>query len=149
MNRDFFIRRYREADRDELLKLWFSGSVKAHPFIPAEFWRDYHEEVKNKYLPDSQIFVAEQDGRIAGVISLVGNYVGALFVDGKCQGQGIGSSLLAFARKTQGSICVDVYRENTSAREFYMNWGFRERREKLQPETGHILITMFSSEEYN
>lgn len=139
---NFYIRRYREADQDQVLKIWFRESVDAHSFIPAKFWGDHMEDLKQKYLPESETFVAERDGQILGFVSLVGNYVGALFIDKKHQGQGVGKALITFAHKTKGSLFVDVYKENGSALGFYEKYGFQARREKIQPETGHVVITM-------
>lgn len=139
---NFYIRRYREADQTEVLRIWYKESLSSHPFIPAKFWADHLETLKSKYLPESNTYVAESDGRILGFISFMGNYVGALFVDGIYQGQGIGRALVEFTHKSQGSMFVDVYKENAQGREFYNKYGFKERREKIQPETGHALITM-------
>ncbi|NLI91207.1 MAG: GNAT family N-acetyltransferase [Peptococcaceae bacterium] len=140
---EFFIRRYRETDQEEVLKVWLRESLKSHSFIPAEFWKGYLDTLRNQYLPEWNTFVAEQDGQIIGFISLVGNYVGALFVSTEFQRQGIGSALLDFAYKTFGSLFVDVYKENIQALAFYKKIGFLARREKIQPETGQALITMF------
>jgi len=48
-----------------------------------------------------------------------------------------------FVHKSKGSLFVDVYKENTHARGFYEQYGFTQKREKIQPETGHTLITMY------
>ena len=146
MNKSFYIRRYREADRAEVLRIWYKESLESHFFIPAKFWAEHLEALKNRYLPEAETFVAESDGQILGFISLMGNYVGALFVDGKYQRQGIGWALVNFAHKSKGSRFVDVYKENSHARIFYKSYGFEEKREKIQPETGHTLITMYVGE---
>lgn len=140
---DFFIRHYREVDQAEVLRIWHSESINSHGFIPAKFWEGHLDTLKNKYLPESETFVAERDGQIIGFISLIGNYVGALFVDGIYQRQGIGRTLLSFAHKLKGSLFIDVYKENSSAIDFYHKYGLKERRKKIQPETGHSLITMY------
>jgi putative acetyltransferase len=140
---NFFIRRYREADEDEVLRLWLKESLHSHTFLPARFWGDYRSMVKQIYLREWITYVAEKDGKIAGLISLTGNYVAALFVGSEYQRQGIGKALLGFIHKIQGSLFVDVYKENTPALNFYINYGFQPRREKEQPETGHTIITMF------
>jgi putative acetyltransferase len=138
----FFVRHYRETDQEQVLRIWSKESVNSHCFIPSEYWEGHLETIRNKYLPDSETYVAEKNGQIVGFISLIGNYVGALFVDNDYQRQGIGKALLAFAHGRQGSLFVDVYKENTNALKFYQSYGFRERREKVEPETGHKLLTM-------
>lgn len=146
IDKNFYIRRYREADQAEVLRIWYKESLESHFFIPAKFWADHLEDLKNKYLPEAETFVAEGEGQILGFISLMGNYVGALFVDEKYQRQGVGKDLLDFAHKSKGSIFVDVYKENSQARMFYNKYGFEEKREKIQPETGHSVITMYVAE---
>ena len=139
----FYIRRFRETDQSEVLRIWYKESLDSHSFIPAKFWAEYLENLKQKYLPSADTFVAESEGRIFGFISLMGNYVGALFVDKQSQGQGIGGALVDFANQLKGNLFVDVYKENTRAHYFYEKYGFKEKREKIQPETGHALITMY------
>lgn len=139
---DLLIRRYRESDNEKLLKLWYTASITAHSFIPADFWAQRINVVKNEYLPAAETYVAESRGEITGFISLMGNYVGALFVSEKHQGKGIGKALVEFARKLRGNLYVDVYKDNARAREFYKKCGFTEKREKLQEETGCSVITM-------
>lgn len=146
IDKNFYIRRYREADQAELLRIWYKVSLESHCFIPAKFWAEHREAFKNKYLPESETFVAESEGQILGFISLMGNYIGALFVDGTYQRQGVGRTLVDFVHSSQGSMFVDVYKENAQAREFYNKYGFMEKREKIQPETGHALITMYIGE---
>jgi hypothetical protein len=41
MRSDFFIRRYREADQNEVLRIWLNESLNSHPFIPAKFWEGH------------------------------------------------------------------------------------------------------------
>ncbi len=144
MNKLFYIRPYRESDREEILKIWYKESLKSHSFIPGKYWEGHMETLKTKYLPESETYVADNDSRILGFISLIGNYIGALFVDEDYQGKGVGTALIAFAHKKQGGMFVDVYKENDRARRFYTDYGFKERREKVQPETGHTLITMYA-----
>lgn len=140
---NFYIRRYRETDQEVVLRIWYKESLDSHSFIPAKFWADHLESLKQKYLPEAETFVAERDDQILGFISLMGNYIGALFVDKLSQGQGIGNELVAFALKLKGNLFVDVYKQNNMARDFYVKNGFDEKREKIQPETGHALITMY------
>jgi len=142
MDKSFFIRPYREVDQEHILRIWYSESLRSHPFIPARFWEGHLETLRNRYLPESETFVAERDGRLVGFISLIGNYIGAFFVDVLHQGQGIGSALMEYAHKSKGSLFVDVYKENTHARSFYEQYGFTQKREKIQHETGHTMITM-------
>jgi putative acetyltransferase len=68
--------------------------------------------------------LAEQDGRIVGYISLWGAFIGALFVDPACHGQGIGRQLVEAAAARKGGLAVDVYADNRTAGAFYRAVGF-------------------------
>jgi len=139
----FYIRRYRETDQRQIIRIWLNESIKAHPFIPAEFWENHVNAMQKRYLPVADTYVADSDGKILGFISIVGSYVAALFVDSNYQRQRIGWALMNFAHKIKGNLYVDVYKENFVAQQFYQAYGFKARREKVQPETGHTMLTMY------
>lgn len=65
-----------------------------------------------------------------GFISLLGHFVGALFVDPAAQGRGIGSRLIAQARALRGDLVLEVYTANPRALHFYAAQGFRETARK-------------------
>lgn len=77
----------------------------------------------------------ERDGRVAGLLCLRspwlrGPYVEMLAVVPGCQGQGIGSALLAWAAGQNGGnlwVCVSAF--NLRARDFYGRNGFVEKAE--------------------
>jgi len=139
----FYIRRYRETDQKEIIKIWLNESIKAHSFIPAEFWEGHINTMQKRYLPEAETYVADSNGKILGFISIVGNYVAALFVDSEYQRQRIGWALINFAHKIKGNLYVDVYKDNLAARQFYQAYGFKAKREKVQPETGQTMLTMY------
>jgi len=71
--------------------------------------------MKDKYLPLAENLVFEEEGKVAGFISLVGERVCALFVAPEMQGKGISGALLGHAMILKGNLSFKVYRENENA----------------------------------
>ena len=49
------IRKFRENDLPSIMQIWFDSNVEAHSFIPAKYWRDNFEMVKDM-LPKAEIY---------------------------------------------------------------------------------------------
>lgn len=140
------IRPYTPADEDAVLAVWLRSTVEGQDFIPRAFWESKVDDVRTNYLPVAVTFIAENDGRILGFISLLDCMIGGLFVDTHCQRQKIGTSLVKYARShTEQPLEVDVYEQNDRARDFYKKCGFTEQERYLQSETNEILIRMEQS----
>lgn len=134
------IRLYRPDDLDALLDLWLAASTQAHPFLPESFHREGPALIRDVYLPKAETWVYERNGRLAGFIALLGEEVGALFVDPACHGQGLGRALLDHARTLRPTLHLEVFKENTAARRFYSRYGFIEVGERPHEHLGHILV---------
>lgn len=61
------------ADTDVILRIWLDGSIKAHDFVPAEFWESQTGDMREVYLPQSEVFVSERDGIVEGFMALRGD----------------------------------------------------------------------------
>jgi putative acetyltransferase len=136
------IRKFEYSDTEEIIEIWYSVSVVAHSFIPREMWESHKDELRDKYLPIAETWVAEENSDLIGFISLLGNYIGALFIIPKEQGKGIGTKLIEQARQEKEHLNVGVYSKNIAARRFYKKNGFTYLREEVQPETGEVVINM-------
>jgi putative acetyltransferase len=141
------IRRYEDADLDEMLRIWYEASVIAHDFLPAEFWAGERETIRDVYIPMSETWLAEEDGRVVGgvvgFIALLDNKVGGLFIDPAHQRRGIGKMLLDHARSLRdGAMTVHVFKANAGARRFYERYGFTAVRESVEQTTGCEEIEM-------
>jgi len=136
------IRTYREKDLEEMVRIWYDASVIAHSFMPASFWASYKSAMKEEYLPLSENYVFEQEGKVAGFISLVGEIVCALFVAPEAQGKGAGKALLEHAKALKGRLSLKVYRDNRKAVFFYEKRGFRAAGEDVDEHTGCVQILM-------
>lgn len=118
------IRAFEATDIDTLIDIWYRGSIKAHDFIDSSYWRSQREEMKEKYLPMSETYVMTHQSKIIGFISMVDDYLAALFIDVSYQSNGYGKGLLNFAKKQRDEIQLKVYKENSTAVDFYIKNGF-------------------------
>ena len=134
------LREYRTADQEELIEVWLASSIIAHPFIDKETWLLHTDDLRNKYLPIADTWVWEEGGKIIGFISVIGNYIGGLFILPQWQGKGIGSQLISQARSVKGNLVVGVYDKNERAKQFYSRCGFAYENEEVQQETGEIVV---------
>lgn len=136
------IRICRETDLEEMVRTWYDASVIAHPFVPASFWASYRSAMKEEYLPLAENYVYEQEGKVTGFISLVGEIVCALFIAPEAQGKGAGKALLEHAKALKGSLSLKVYRDNRKAILFYEKSGLRATGEEVDEYTGSAQIVM-------
>ena len=76
-----------------------------------------------------ELWVAEEDGVLVGILVLDGDFVDQLYVEPGLTGRGIGSALLALARRERpGGLRLWTFQSNTAAQRFYERHGFAEVR---------------------
>ena len=133
------IRPYKQQDKETVLHIWLEASIIGHAFIPRSYWEGKIDDMREIYLPQSEtyIYTDTTSEKISGFISLVGNYLAAIFVAPSCQGKGIGQALMAHAKKLKIKLELNVYTENTQAVSFYKHQGFKIVDEQTDKETGH------------
>ncbi|WP_409344586.1 N-acetyltransferase [Paenibacillus sp. MBLB4367] len=129
------IRLYTENDVDKMVEIWFEGSKLAHNFIKEDYWKSNQSAMKEKYFPMSQSHVLEVDGIIVGFISMIDDYLAALFVDPNEQGKGYGKILLNYVKDQKACMSLQVYHENESAIRFYQKNGFIISSESIDENT--------------
>lgn len=138
------IRKYREADIDQILDIWLSASIQAHAFVGSAFWKSKVGEMRDVYIPASETFVFEADGQIAGFYCLYGDTLAAVFVSPSLQGQGIGSALMDDAKSRRTCLQLSVYSQNAPGINFYKQHGFITLNEQIDEQTGHPEFIMES-----
>ncbi len=136
------IRKYRNDDLEELLSVWKSASELAHPFLSKEFLALERSTIAEKHLPVVETWVYENEGRILGFVSLLGNEVGAIFVDPEHQRRGIGGRLMDKARELHGELELEVFKANGIGRAFYAKYGFEAIGERVDEEAGHEVLRL-------
>jgi len=136
------IRKYQPTDCEDVLNVWARASALAHPFLSHGFLETERHNIPNVYLPRAETWVWEADGHVVGFISLLGNEVGAIFVDPKFHRRGIGRALMDRARALRGEVEVEVFEKNRLGRAFYANLGFEFMHRKVHDQTGFEVVRL-------
>lgn len=123
------IRAYKVEDLDALVDIWYKGSLQAHDFIDSDYWKSQIAEMREKYIPMSETHVITSQTKIVGFVSMVDDYLAALFIDEGFQNKGVGKKLLNFEKEQRNKIQLKVYKENLSAVYFYKRNGFIIKKE--------------------
>ena len=133
---------YKESDLDEVLSSWETATRLAHPFMTDDFIAQERKNVAEIYIPNTDTWVAEMNGEVKGFIALMGNEVGAIFLQPDCHGKGIGRALMDKAQALHGVLEVEVFKENAIGRKFYSKYGFRLLEEKFHEPTGQSVLRL-------
>ncbi|MCU9816363.1 N-acetyltransferase [Paraclostridium sp. AKS73] len=137
------IRKLTNIDIDKIMDIWLESTVKAHNFISREYWENNYKVVKDVYIPIADTFVYEEEGETRGFISIINNeFIGALFVDVKFQGMGIGTKLIDYSVEKYKKLTLAVYKENQKSVEFYNRKGFEIIEEGLNEDSGYTEYIM-------
>jgi GNAT superfamily N-acetyltransferase len=124
------IRRGGVGDALAAAELWLAARKAALGAIPAPVHDD--DDVRawfgSHVVCDCELWVAEDDsGRVVGVLVLDGDWVDQLYVDPERTGRGIGSRLLAVAKRERPrGLRLWTFASNTGAQRFYERQGFIE-----------------------
>ncbi|WP_310618914.1 GNAT family N-acetyltransferase [Flexibacterium corallicola] len=136
------IRPFHQSDLEDLLDIWETASKYAHPFLSDDFLKKERENIPNLYLPNADTWVATVEDKVIGFIALLGNEIGALFVDPAHHGQGHGTALCNKAKTLHEELFVSVFKENRSGRRFYDRYGFKFVKECIFEQTGDMLLKL-------
>lgn len=129
------IRTLQEADIDRVAEIWLDSNLKAHHFIPAQYWKSNFGLVKEMLL-QAEVYVYENDQKIQGFTGLNGEYIEGIFVSDAMQSQGIGKMLLDYVKDKKEKLLLNVYQKNVRAIRFYQREGFEIQSEGLDESTG-------------
>ena len=137
------IRKLQEPDIDQVADIWLDTNLKAHDFIPAQYWKDNFESVK-KMLLQSEVYVYENETthNIDGFLGLDADYIAGIFVRSSAQSKGIGKLLLDFAKSAKGQLTLSVYQKNARAVKFYQRESFQIQHKNIDENTGEKEYTM-------
>ena len=124
------------SDYDAIVTIWLQASLIAHDFIPAHFWAEHAQQMRDSYLPNAETLVIEEDGAIKGFLCLVGEHIPALFIQPDAQGKGYGIRLLTYAKQQRQRLDLCVFERNSAAMGFYQAQGFRPVERRIEEHTG-------------
>lgn len=129
------IRALKKTDIDRAADIWLDTNIKAHDFIPAKYWQNHFEMVKEMF-SQTEIYVYEDAKEIQGFIGLNGEYIEGIFVSRKVQSRGIGTLLLDYVKSIKENLQLSVYQKNARAVHFYEREGFEIQCENVDENTG-------------
>ncbi|OCF96079.1 GNAT family N-acetyltransferase [Gilliamella sp. wkB308] len=141
------IREYKKTDLDKIMQLWLEGNTQTHDFIDPEFFKQNYEFVK-MLIPMSTIYVQDLNG-VKGFIGLTENYISGLFVDKEYHRQGTGKALVNKAKQRYNELLVHVYKQNSTAIDFYLSQNFEIVSESINEETNEPELLMRCLVEHN
>ncbi|WP_433943828.1 GNAT family N-acetyltransferase [Paenibacillus sp. SN-8-1] len=132
------IRLAEKTEFKTLTRIWLNATLTAHSFVDQKYWESGLPDMEHKWLPMSENYIIEIEElqRIAGFISLVDNYLAAIFIDPNDQGKGLGSELLNKAKQLRNSLTLKVYQKNETALRFYLAHNFVIDYEEVDSSTG-------------
>ncbi len=129
------IRKLRKADINKVADIWLDTNIKAHYFIPAQYWKRNFDLVKELLL-QATVYVYEDKQEIQGFVGLSDEYIEGIFVSAEMQSQGIGKILLNYVKGKRNNLLLNVYQKNTRAISFYQREGFEIQCNGIDEATG-------------
>lgn len=124
------IRKLQKADINRAADIWLKTNLKAHFFIPEQYWISNYEFVK-EMLPQAEVYVYEDDKMIQGFIGVSDEYIEGIFVSDEMQSCGIGKMLLDYIKDKKDRLQLKVYQKNVRAMSFYQREGFTIQSEEM------------------
>lgn len=129
------IRKFRREDISRVMEIWLDSNISAHSFIPAKYWQDNYDTVK-EMLPQAEIYVCETENKIQGFVGLNDDYLEGIFISGEAQSKGNGKKLLDYLKTKKNRLTLNVYQKNQRAVRFYERENFKICSENMDDNTG-------------
>ena len=136
------IRQYEESDLNSVLSAWENASKIAHPFLKSEFQDQVRKDIPALYLPNADTWVVESENQVVGFIALLGNEVGAIFLQPEHHGKKLGKLMMDKAKELHNDLEVEVFRNNSIGRKFYSQYGFELLNESTHEQTGEQVLRL-------
>ena len=124
------IRKMQNIDIDRVADIWLKTNLKAHYFIPEQYWTSNYESVK-EMMSQAEVYVYEDDKMIQGFIGINDEYIEGIFVSDEMQSRGIGKILLDYIKDKKDRLQLKVYQKNVRAMSFYQREGFTIQSESM------------------
>ena len=112
------IRKMQNIDSNRVADIWLKTNLKAHYFIPEQYWTSNYELVK-EMMSQAEVYVYEDDKMIQGFVGLSNKYIEGIFVSNEMQSCGIGKLLLDYIKNKKVRLRLNVYQKNARAISFY------------------------------
>lgn len=139
------IRERKAADGSLVARIWLDSNREVHDFIPAEYWEENYQAVKEALL-QGEVYVCEMEmaGKtdIVGFIGMNEDFIEGIFVRDDVRSRGVGRELLDYAKDRRNRLMLGVYQKNQRAIRFYQREGFLIWQEGVDGNTGEKEYTM-------
>lgn len=131
------IRKMEASELEATVAVWRRSRWHAQPRLeermghtPEDDLRHFRDTVARDY----EVWVAAEDGGIAGLLAVGRGCVDQLYVDPDAQGRGVGTALLEKAKQIlPGGLTLFTHQSNARARAFYERRGLRAVRFGVSP----------------
>jgi GNAT superfamily N-acetyltransferase len=124
---DLRIERAGASDAPALSRIHLTARAAAGPAFPPSVHEDaeYLPHLLRDVLPHAEVWLARAAGAPVGMLVLEGGLLADLYVAPEAQGTGVGTALLAHAkRRRPDGLQLWVFASNRPARAFYARHGF-------------------------
>jgi GNAT superfamily N-acetyltransferase len=120
------IRRALPSEARAVADLYIASRRGASAFIPTVHTDDETRAWVSGYLvPRLEVWVAESNGKLLGMMALEDDLVDQLYIAPEAQRRGVGDRLLAHAKKLRPArLRLYTFQRNAPARRFYEARGF-------------------------
>lgn len=120
------IRKAAAADIAEVAELFIASQRDALPFLAALHTpQETRGFIANQVFPHCDVWVADERGRIVGMMALAGTHLDHLYLQPGQYRRGIGTLLLNKAKElSPQKLTLYAFAVNTRARAFYEHHGF-------------------------
>ena len=121
------IRKSTSSDVPVLSDIWRDSALATHDFLSQADFKEIELMVREQYLPNVEVWGAEDDGKPIGFMGMTEGHIDSLFITPNLRGKGVGKHMLAHAKSLFGdSVTVDVNEQNNQGVGFYLHMGFKQ-----------------------
>ena len=113
------LRAAKAGDAEALVDVWRRSVVAAYDFLAPEAVEEIEGQVRREMARVPELWLAEAGGRPVGFIGCDGSHVVMLFVAPDWFRRGVGSLLIAHARRLHGPLWLEVNEGNPAGLAFY------------------------------
>jgi ribosomal protein S18 acetylase RimI-like enzyme len=140
------IRLVEPSDTDAIAGVFLSG-LSGMTYLPRLYTEEETRDfIKDVLLPNNEVWVAEEAGRVVGFAGFGDGSLRHLWVHRAHQNRGVGTALLKVAmHRCPDGLQLWVYQKNLGARRLYERNGFElaeltsgERNEEKEPEARYV-----------
>ena len=131
------IRPFDRSVEPRVAEIWLKAGLEEYTYLPGfqaldekKALKVFHEIIAQK----CDIWLEADNERIHGFMALQGSYIDRLYIDPVFQRQGIGTSLIQYAReKNPDGLELCTHQQNSRACSFYEKLGFRAVKYGVSP----------------